>query len=344
MADASEAEWSLLSPADEIREFAASTRQHLSTLNQPDAVRAALRGEAPSDHWDDLLEQGYLSVGMPEDADGLGTIVDLVTILEEVGRALVTAPVTTTAAAAQVLLRAGHDMSEDVSGPMGIAHGSTSDGPRFAAFDGATATTLLVVAEHPDGTAVSRLAVADAVRDPADQAIDPSRRTVEVVAGEELSRSVVPAGIDDVLAPARVCIAADLVGVAAVALDHAVAHALQRRQFGRAIGSFQAVKHAFADAYVGIERARSLTIGAAAEISAGGKDAAALALFAKAGAADAATRTTGLYIQLLGAMGLTFESDAHLYMRRARQTAPFLGAPSGCYARAAELRGAAAQR
>src|SRR5690606_15487652 len=113
------------------------------------------------------------------------------------------------------------------------------------------------------------------------------------------------------LAAARACVAADLVGTAERALQGSIAHALTREQFGRAIGSFQGIKHQLADVHVLIERARSLTVGAAVAVaaSAHSNESARLSLLAKASAADAAARAVAVHTQLLGAMGLTFEAD-----------------------------------
>ena len=176
--------------------------------------------------------------------------------------------------------------------------------------------------------------------------IDPGRPLVLLDLDGVPARCVrsVEANLDDVLRPARVAVAADLVGVAAGALDHAVRHAREREQFGRKIGAFQAVKHRLANVYVAVEGARSLTRAAAitlADPSAGLADARILPLLAKAAAAEAALGATAAFVQVLGAMGVTFEADAHLYFRRAQQTAPFLGSAAECYRRAVELQGGA---
>ena len=156
---------------------------------------------------------------------------------------------------------------------------------------------------------------------------------------------------DTVLARARVALAADLTGTATGALDRAVQHALDREQFGKKIGAFQGIKHRLADVYVAVERARSLTRAAAvavagppgngaddARMAGGHLDARELSLLAKAAATEAAVDATRACVQVLGAMGMTFEADAHLYFRRAQQTAPVLGSSSECYRRAARRR------
>lgn len=329
------ASWSLLVPAEEFREFAATARDQFASLFPASAVRAVYRDGPNASHWDALVDQGYTAIGLPDAFGGVGTVVDLVAILEEAGRALVPLPLTTTAAAAQTLLAAGLGHDDLATIRTGLA--STPTAPRtgdsLAVFDGALVTELVTVT--PDG-GVTRFAVAEGSARIEDRAVDPSRATATITVGEHLAGAdPAPGGIARVLAGARVCIAADLVGVGALSLRAAIEHALVREQFGRRIGSFQAIKHLLADTHVALERGRSLVAGAAAAVTEGTPSASRLSLLAKAAAADAALRATNVRTQLLGAMGLTYESDNHLAVRRAQQTAPFLGSAADLYVLAA---------
>jgi alkylation response protein AidB-like acyl-CoA dehydrogenase len=128
--------------------------------------------------------------------------------------------------------------------------------------------------------------------------------------------------------------------VAAESLDRTIVHVLARHQFGRPIGSFQGVKFMLADTYVALERARSLTFGAAAAIGQDpfGEDATHLSMLAKASSAEIAVKAAGLRVQLMGAMGLTREADAHLFVRRAQQTSRYLGTSGDLYARVGSAR------
>jgi alkylation response protein AidB-like acyl-CoA dehydrogenase len=336
-----ETDWGGLAPSELAIELAAAARDHFAHLFPVAALRAGLDG-APSDatSWDLVVEHGYSSVGLPEELGGIGDLADAVVVLAEAGRALVPVPLMSTVSAAQVLLGAGIEADELAERARSVAvlrPGATE----VRILDGDRVTEAVVLEADGDGVRVRILRVpgADAPLDP----IDPSRPlvTFPLDALEPLAEHRVPgAEVDDVLAPARIATAADLVGVASLALEGGIAHALVREQFGRLIGSFQAVKHELADADVAIERARSLTAGAAARLVADPRIGAAtdLALLAQAAAADAALRATRLQVQLLGAMGLTFEADAPLALRRAEQTARHLGAAAELYAAAGARR------
>ena len=127
-------------------------------------------------------------------------------------------------------------------------------------------------------------------------------------------------------------------------LDITVTHANTREQFDRVIGSFQGVKHRLADCYVAIERARSLTYGAAMLVTdpvADAEETWRAAALAKAAASEAAVETARAGVQVHGALGMTWEHDVHLYLRRAWQLEPVLGDSAALYrAAAASLAGA----
>lgn len=326
--------WDALVPSEEIREFAATAREQFASLFPSGALHEIQRTGTRADTWNDIVEQGYTSIALPEELGGLGTLTDLVTILEEAGRALLPLPLTTSAAAVQTLLRAGLGHEELASTRTGLVPTAVmvNPGQTVTVYDGALVDEIVTVAS--DGV-VARFAVdSDRRVDPG--AVDPSRASAAVTVGKRLAIAEVSGNdADDLLPAARVCIAADLVGVGALSLQSAIEHALVREQFGRRIGSFQAIKHMLADTHVALERARSLVAGAAAAVSEGSSDARRLSLLAKAGASEAALRATNVRTQLLGAMGLTFESDNHLAVRRVQQTAPFLGGSSDLYVRAA---------
>ncbi|MEF9883549.1 acyl-CoA dehydrogenase family protein [Streptomyces sp. P9-A4] len=134
---------------------------------------------------------------------------------------------------------------------------------------------------------------------------------------------------------AAVMIAAEAVGAAREALDRTVAHVGSREQFGRPVGSFQAVKHRLADLYVQVEAARSLTYCAAREPGPG-PESGPLAL---AHALEALRATAGESIQLHGGIGFTWEHEAHLYFKRAASDELLFGPVRRLRARAAERTG-----
>ncbi len=122
-------------------------------------------------------------------------------------------------------------------------------------------------------------------------------------------------------------IAADALGGAQACLDRTVAYVQERVQFGRAIGSFQAVKHRLADMMVAVEQARSAVYWAACTIDEASDEAAFAVHAAKAFACDTYSDAAGEMIQLHGGIGFTWEHDAHLYFKRARSNRGLLGTP-----------------
>ena len=134
-------------------------------------------------------------------------------------------------------------------------------------------------------------------------------------------------------------IAADALGGAQACLDRTVAYAQERVQFGRAIGSFQAIKHRLADMMVAIEQARSAVYWAACAIDEGADEAAFAVHAAKAFACDTYSHCASEMIQLHGGIGFTWEHDAHLFFKRARANRTLLGTPDWHRERIAVLAG-----
>ncbi|WP_396655703.1 acyl-CoA dehydrogenase family protein [Microbacterium sp.] len=328
-------DWDAFTPTEDARELASSARAHFAAIVSADQLHDVVAGETVPWLWSAIVEHGYTAVGLPPEADGLGTIVDLVAVLEESGRALVPAPLTTSAAAMQTLVAVG--LPPTPSEATAIAQ---DVGGSLFAFDGTAASVFVTVDERPDGSLVRAVAVAPAALRREQAPIDPSRAGAFADVWEVAGERMLAATPDQVLAAARTCVAADLVGTAARALDAAVAHARTREQFGRPIGAFQAIKHRLADVYVAVERARSLSAGAAVAVAADPFSPVAreLSMLAKAAASDAACFASASHTQVLGAMGLTWEADSPLTVRRARHTAPFLGTSSSLYAAVAAAR------
>lgn len=332
-----EIDWDAYVVSAETRELVRTVREHFASLVDTDDIRRVIDGASPRDLWPDLRDHGYPLIGMPEECDGVGSVLDLVVVLEAAGRALLPAPLLATSAALQTMRAAGLLASVSAGSPVTVA---TSNGAGYLfAFDAAMCEALVVVDAHGDGGSVVRhlRTAPDAARRL--PGVDPSRANLcipeagtTVIASAELA-----ADHNAVLAAARTCVAADLVGIAAGALDASIGHVLTREQFGRTLATFQAVKHMLADTYVAVERGWSLTLGAAVEAGRDplGPEARRLAMLAKAAASEAAQRSTAVQTQLLGAMGLSFESDSPLAVRRVHHTAPFLGTPSELYARVA---------
>jgi len=160
--------------------------------------------------------------------------------------------------------------------------------------------------------------------------MDPTRRlsaiTFDGVAASRLSADAagVTARLRDI---AWAALAAEQVGAAEQCLDMTVEYAKLRKQYGRAIGSFQAIKHRCVDLLVEIETARSAVYSAAAAVAEGSEELPLLAAMAKSSASDAAVHAAAGTIQMHGGIGFTWEHDAHLYFRRAKESEHFLGSP-----------------
>ncbi|MER7274687.1 acyl-CoA dehydrogenase family protein [Dactylosporangium sp. NPDC000244] len=314
-------------------------------------MRAAIDGAALApDGWATLSKGGYLDIGVPEAVGGLGRTIDLVVMLEEAGRSLLAVPLLPAVLASQTQIAAGVHREDYRRSPAGFstAEGVVEDGRCFVerahVLGGLDAATFTLVVQGPDRAWIS---VVDRDADGVEvleraTVIDPSRPVPALRfqgAAAVESRAIALDDLERIMASARVCLAADLVGTAAGALDAAIEHVLQRQQFGQAIGAFQAVKHQLADAYVSVEKARSLTLGAALRLVAGALDDVPTrdCLLANAVAAEAAVQVAARFTQLMGAMGVTFEADCHLFLRRAHQSAGLLGTPDDLFMAAARI-------
>ncbi|MHB8340773.1 MAG: acyl-CoA dehydrogenase family protein, partial [Mycobacteriales bacterium] len=176
--------------------------------------------------------------------------------------------------------------------------------------------------------------------------LDPARRVATVTATDlriPESRTLPGATGEVVRDLAAVVLAAEAAGVAGWCLDAAVSYAGLREQFGRPIGSFQAIKHLCADLLVAVEEGRAAAWDAARAVSDPGERPIAAAV-AAAVAAEGAVRAAKDAIQVLGGIGYTWEHDAHLYLKRASAIRQLLGSTSGWRRRAASLALAGAHR
>ncbi|MFI1625470.1 acyl-CoA dehydrogenase family protein [Streptomyces noursei] len=200
--------------------------------------------------------------------------------------------------------------------------------------DGADADLLVVAARTDAGIAlfdvpVDGPGVHRERRVPMDATRPQARVTLDGVPGRLLGAAGdggrVLARVRDL---ASVALAAEQVGAAERCLELTVAHARERVRFGRPIGSFQAVKHRLADAYVQVEAARSIALGAAYAAAEGAADLPRFAAAAKSACSEAFSAVAGEMIQLHGGTGITWEHDAHRYFKRAHGSAQLLGAPA----------------
>ncbi len=308
-------------------EFRAQLRAFADKECTPAAVREAWASPSgwSRPRWSALAEMGVVGLTVPEEHGGMGLgLVDLVLLLEEAGRSGMPEPlVETTALAVPVLLDApgaqgealrARWLSSVAGGGVAMAVGMSS----MPAVPAAQGADLLLLERDGDlhavpaaGVALTPRPVLDGARRVAQVEWEPSPATL-VVSGFEAEG--VLAGIED---RAAMGVGAVLVGVADRLLAMAAHYAQERVQFGKPIGSFQAVKHHLADALVRVEFARPVVYRAAWSLSEGDPQARLHASMAKAMASEAATVAARTALQVHGAIGYTWEHDLHLWMKRA---------------------------
>lgn len=216
------------------------------------------------------------------------------------------------------------------------------DGVKSFVLDGHSADWLIVAARAPgssgdaglslfalpgDAAGVTRrlLPTMDQTRKQADVVLDSVRLPVSALLGTE-GRAW--PSISRTLDLAAIALAAEQVGGAQRCLDMTVAYAKDRKQFGRPIGSFQAIKHKCADMLLRVESARSAAYYAGWAASVEEPEVPAVASLAKAYCSDAYFHCAAEAIQIHGGVGFTWEYDVHLHFKRARSTESFLGSPA----------------
>ena len=309
-------------------------------------------------------EIGLQGLVIPEEYGGSGASwVELGIVLEEMGRSLLCAPFfSSVVLAATTVLESGDVRAMRAELP-GIADGSTIatlalveesgfweehgvempaskgqdgyvlNGRKSYVLDGLVADLFIVPARTPEGVTLF-LVRGDApglTRNPL-KSLDLTRKLAAIdftdVPAEVLGAAGKGWGIlERALDLAAVGLAAEQVGVAQAALDMAVEYAKVRIQFGRAIGSFQAIKHKCADVLVDVESARSAAYYALGVASQRTEELPAAASLAKAFCSDASVFATHENIQIHGGIGFTWELAAHLYYKRAKSMELYLGDP-----------------
>ena len=191
-----------------------------------------------------------------------------------------------------------------------------------AGSEGSEGLSLLLVAADSPGVSIRRTRFLDGTRSACAVEFQDVRVPVDQLLGAEGEGGAI---LQQVLAGARVALCAEMTGGAQRVLDLSVAHAKERKQFGKPIGSFQAIAHKCADMLVRVEGARSATYYAAWTLANGLPDADTASCLAKAYCSDAYAQVAGDAIQIHGGLGFTWEEDPHLYFRRAKTSEHLLG-------------------
>jgi alkylation response protein AidB-like acyl-CoA dehydrogenase len=279
-----------------------------------EAVRRAMDSERGYDEslWSTLCEQvGAAALVIPEDLGGAGgEFADAAAVLEELGRGLVPTPLLATTCAELALIAADSPDSDTLE-QLAAGHliGTVAFDPDYV-INGDVADVVLAV---EDGRTL-RWTDVSAERL---TSLDPTRRLARLTPA---GTSVI--GPDPGLADmAAVLLAAEQIGAAARCLDLTVDYTKQRVQFGRPIGSFQALKHRMADLYVAVQAARAVVADAVADLTP------VTAALARLAASEAFCAVAGEAIQLHGGIAITWEHDMQLYFKRAHTSAQLFGPP-----------------
>jgi alkylation response protein AidB-like acyl-CoA dehydrogenase len=354
--------------SEEQEELRRTVRQFLDQKSPETEVRRLMETDQGYDDavWKQMGEQlGLQGLAIPEEFGGSGySYVELIVVLEEMGRRLLAAPYfSTVVLAGNALLHSGDDAAKKEHLP-GIASGETIAALAFTEENGrwdeegvtATATKsgdgwtisgtksyvidghvadLLIVAARTDA-GVSLFAVpsdASGLTRTLLSTMDQTRKQAKLEFASTPATLVGTDGggwavLDQVLDLAAVALAAEQVGGAQFVLDMAVQYAKDRIQFGRPIGSFQAIKHKCADMLLEVESAKSAAYYAgwcAAELN---DELPSVAALAKAYCSEAYFHATAENIQIHGGIGFTWEHPAHLYFKRAKSSELLFGDPA----------------
>lgn len=353
---------------DEQEELRRIVRSFLEDKSAESAVREQMDTTDGYDEavWTQMADQlGLQGLVIPEEYGGSGFgFVELIVVLEEMGRALLCAPYfSSIVLGAQTLIHSGDDAAKaeylpgiasgetraalaitepagrwDETGIEMTATGSGTDwklnGTKSYVIDGHTATLLIVAARTDKG--VSLFAVpADAagVARTALSTMDQTRKQAKIDFADTPATLIGTEGegwavLERVLDLAAVALAAEQVGGAQYVLDMSVDYAKERIQFGRPIGSFQAIKHKCADMLLEVESAKSAAYYAGWCASELNDELPSVASLAKAYCSEAYFHCAAENIQIHGGIGFTWEHPAHLYFKRAKSSELLFGDPS----------------
>jgi alkylation response protein AidB-like acyl-CoA dehydrogenase len=343
-----------------------SAKAFCSDKSDINAVRALLKSDAGynPDVWHDMVQLGWTGLALPEQfggsAMGIGATIPLV---ESMGRHLLSTPFISATIAAQAILRGASSeqqanwlpaMAEGSIGTLALLDsedwGATStsctlsktdsgyklEGTKLLVSDANVADFFLVLAQHQEQPLLVRVEASALAEGAIAQKtlVDETKRAanvdftgVSVSAGAILDNSV--EALADIRLVGALLIAAEATGTAAAAVDTVVDYLTTRKQFGRLIGAYQALKHPTVDMLLQMDSARSLIYHAATLIDDNSldRDTEIACRMAKAQAAEALSFAGDRAVQFHGGMGFTYDCDAMLYIRRAQWTQHQYGDP-----------------
>jgi alkylation response protein AidB-like acyl-CoA dehydrogenase len=344
--------------SEDQRAWQSAARELLASHASPERVRAVVDGGGALDAalWEAMVDQGWLGVERAEAAGGLAaTAIEVAVLAEVVGEHVAPAPFVPTILAIAAYERGGErdTAAELAAGAVGCVAWSADPSAVTATRAGSgwrldgradpspyapLADHAAVLATTPGGPGVFGVALTDRERPAREPAMDLTRplgwlrfdATPAVELGDESSAT-------ELCDRGATFAGAEMLGSAARALDLAVDYAKDRVQFGRPIGSFQAVKHRCADMLVDVEGMRSSVYWAAWCLAARAADASIAASSAKVWCSDASRRVMASALQVHGGIGFTWEHDLHLYLKRAQLDQLLFGDATHHRARLARL-------
>ena len=333
-----------------------TARRFLRDKSDTEKVREDMASDRGFDDalWKEIAQMGWQAMAIPEEYGGAGYgAAEQAVLMEEMGRALFCAPYLSSAVlGASLVIAAGSEQQKSellpavasgelrltVAGPLhpgGLAPSVEADGSQLSGevatvIDGHTADRLVTLADT-DGGPVLFVVDADDVETEPVTSLDQTRKLATVrfdgATGDRLEGEAAGAWAT-MLRAGAVALANEQIGGAQQVLDMAVDYAKTRKQFGRAIGSFQAIKHRCAELLVEIESAKSTAYHAARALASGDADECDIAIpLARSYCSEVYERAAADNIQIHGGIGFTWEHDAHLYFKRAKSTKLLLGGP-----------------
>ncbi len=343
-----------------------SARDFFARELKPERVRELMATDTAYDDglWRAMADQGWIGLIIPEDFGGLGlSLVDLIAVSEEMGRACLPGPFLSTLWAAALIDRAGSEgqrqqylepiaagdmkatvalLEEDADwNPEAVGLRAEKDGKEFRlrgrkefVTDAEIADVIICVARGDDGLILAPVAKgAKGMKIVATPGVDATRKLYSVefddVAAPEADALAFNARTQDAIesatATAIVALCAEMLGGMQWTLETAVEYAKTRQQFGKPIGVYQAVQHQLADVFLMTESARSAVYYAAWAVSENDPAAKLAVSLAKAYCSDAAREVANRGAQVHGGIGFTWEHDLQLYYKRAKASEIMFG-------------------
>lgn len=328
-------------------------RQHIAGTQDPYHGKDRL-GSFDESAWQEIISLGWHALAVPEAEGGSGmNLVSAVTLAEEIGRAAMPGPLTTTLQSTFVLRQAYSDgarsllaiIAKGASASLAItgedgsletdstdvtvdqsADGTTLNGTAWFVQDAQKVDYFLVAARHEsgiglysvarnaDGTTLAPDRIVDLTRDQARVSFD------KVEAVQICSPGEAEAVLLEALPALLTLVAADIAGAAEWQLQTTAEYAKVRTQFDHPIGFFQAVKHPIVDMMIQVDQTRSLVYNAACAYDSDPEDAHRCAYLAKSSASDTASFCSNRTTQLHGGIGFTWEADMQLYFKRQKHS------------------------